>query len=234
MPAQSFNVSTTRMELLARRAQIALARQGRDLLEQKRTALMKEFLRVADVVMENSDVLEQAAYTARLALTHAEAMAGTEAVRSVALAAQSEFSLNVATATVMGVKVPRIEQKHVARSFLGRGYSATGTSLSIDEVGAAFEEEINAIIRLADTELRLTRLADEIKRTSRRLNALDHVLIPRLEAERDYIQTTLDERERSDRFRLKLAKRLLDRKRVGAALRSDERVTRQLSESSSD
>jgi V/A-type H+-transporting ATPase subunit D len=220
MPAQSFNVSTTRMELLARRAQIALARQGRDLLEQKRTALMKEFLRVAEVVMEYSDVLEQAAQAARLALARAEAMAGTEAVRSVALATQSELSLSITTTMVMGVKVPKIEQEYVARSFLGRGYSATGTSLSIDEVGAAFGEEVDAIVQLADTELRLTRLADEIQRTSRRLNALDHVLIPRLEAERDYIQTTLDERERSDRFRLKLAKRLLERGRVGAAPKS--------------
>ncbi len=205
--------SVTRMELLARKSQIALARQGRELLEQKRTALMKEFLRIADTVMERSDALQQAATDARQALARAESVAGTESVHSAALASRSELPLQVTTASVMGVKVPHIEQKRVARSALGRGYSIVGTSTTIDEAASAFEIEIDSIIRLAESELRLTRLAAEIQRTSRRLNALDHLLIPRLENERDFIQMALDERERSDHFRLKLVKRVLERKR---------------------
>jgi len=205
--------SVTRMELLARKSQIALARQGRELLEQKRTALMKEFLRIADTVMERSDALQQAATDARQALAQAESVAGTESVHSAALASRSELPLQVTTASVMGVKVPHIEQKRVARSALGRGYSIVGTSTTIDEAASAFEIEIDSIIRLAESELRLTRLAAEIQRTSRRLNALDHLLIPRLENERDFIQMALDERERSDHFRLKLVKRVLERKR---------------------
>ena len=207
------NVSCTRMELLARKTQITLATQGRDLLEQKRTALLKEFMRIADTVMEHTDVLQQAASEARQALARAEAIAGTEAVRSAALASRAELPLDVTTASVMGVKVPHIEQKRVARSMLDRGYSVTGTSTTIDEAASAFEDEIDAIIQLAESELRLTRLADEIQRTSRRLNALDHLLIPRLESERDFIQIALDERERADHFRLKLMKRILERRR---------------------
>jgi V/A-type H+-transporting ATPase subunit D len=209
-------ISITRMELLALKAQIALAKQGRDLLEQMRSALMKEFLRVADVVMEYSDVLQNAADEANHALARAEADAGPEAVRSAALVAQSELPLNVESASVMGVKVPIIEQKQISRSILGRGYSIIGTSTTIDETASAFEKEVNAILKLAESELRLTRLADEIQRTSRRLNALDHVLIPRFESERDYIQMMLDERERSDHFRLKLVKRAQERKRARA------------------
>lgn len=207
------NVSCTRMELLARKTQITLATQGRDLLEQKRTALLKEFMRIADTVMEHTDVLQQAASEARQALARAEAIAGTEAVRSAALASRAELPLDVTTASVMGVKVPHIEQKRVARSMLDRGYSVTGTSTTIDEAASAFEDEIDAIIQLAESELRLTHLAAEIQRTSRRLNALDHLLIPRLESERDFIQIALDERERADHFRLKLMKRILERKR---------------------
>jgi len=207
------NVSVTRMELLARKAQLSLASQGRDLLEQKRTALLKEFLRMADTAMERSDVLQFAAANARHALARAEATAGAEAVRSAALASRAELPLQVTTASVMGVKVPHIEQKRVARSMLGRGYSIAGTSITIDEAASAFESEVEAIIELAEMELRLTRLAAEIQRTSRRLNALDHFLIPRLEAERDFIQMALDERERADHFRLKLVKRTLERKR---------------------
>lgn len=206
-------VSTTRMELLARKAQIALAGQARDLLEKKRTALMRELLREADTVIQHSDVLQQTAAEARQALARAEAIASPEAVQSAALAARDRLPLQVETVYVMGIKVPHIEQKSVAHSMLGRGYAITGTSITIDETAAAFEAEVDAIIQLAGHELRLTRLAAEIQQTSRRLNALDHLLIPNLNAERSYIQMALDERERSEHFRLKLAKRLLERKR---------------------
>jgi vacuolar-type H+-ATPase subunit D/Vma8 len=74
------------MELLSHKAQIALASQGRELLEQKRTALLKEFLRVADQVMEQSDALQQAAVIAQQALAQARSAAGPEAVRSAAMA----------------------------------------------------------------------------------------------------------------------------------------------------
>ncbi len=206
-------VSITRMQLLAHKAEIVLARQGRDLLELKHKALMKEFLRIADAVMEWSDVLQLASDDARRALARAEIYAGAEAIRSAALAAQAELPLRVDTTSVMGVKVPIIEQKIISRSILERGFSVTGTSITIDEAASAFETEVNAIIQLAEFELRLTRLAGEIQRTSRRLNALEHVLIPRFEAEHDYIQLMLDERERSDHFRIKLVKRLLERSR---------------------
>jgi V/A-type H+-transporting ATPase subunit D len=114
----------------------------------------------------------------------------------------------------MAVKLPRIEQKRVSRSSVDRGYAIVGTSTTIDEAAEAFENEVNEILVLAESELRLTRLADEIQRTSRRLNALDHLLIPRLREELAYIQDTLDEHERSDHFRLKLVKRILERKQT--------------------
>jgi V/A-type H+-transporting ATPase subunit D len=207
-------ISVTRMDLLARKAQIALASQGRDLLEQKRTALLKEFLRTADTALERSDALNSTAAIARQALARAEAMAGAESLRSAALASRSAFQINVSTANVMGVRVPHIEQKQIARSMLERGYSIVGESISVDETASAFELEVEAIIQLAETELRLTRLGDEIQRTSRRLNALDHFVIPRLKAECDFIQMSLDERERADHFRLKMVKRTLEKKRV--------------------
>jgi V/A-type H+-transporting ATPase subunit D len=197
------------MELLAKKAQIGLARQGRDLLDEKRTALMREFMRVVDRVLAGRDVLQERATEARRALARAEAVAGTEAVRSAAMATRGEVTLVVQAANVMGVNVPVIEQRRVARSPLGRGYSVVGMSITIDEAAAAFESEIDHLIQLAQNELRLTRLASEIQHTSRRVNALEHILIPRLIAERDYIQLALDERERADHFRLKRVKRRL-------------------------
>lgn len=208
-------IPITRMELLAHKEQIQLAQQGRDLLEQKRTALMKEFLRMANTVFEHTSVLQQRATEANRLLARAQALAGVEGVRSAALASRSEFPLRVTTTSVMGVKVPHIQQMRASRPVLGRGYSIVNTSITIDEVASAFEDEVEAIIRLAESELCLTRLASEIQRTTRRLNALDHLLIPRLQAELKFIQMALDERERTDHFRLKLVKRALERRRIG-------------------
>ena len=70
------NVSSTRMALLARKEQIKLAEQGRELLEQKRTALMEELLRVAGVVIEETETLQQLANVAVQALARAYATAG--------------------------------------------------------------------------------------------------------------------------------------------------------------
>jgi H(+)-transporting ATP synthase subunit D len=116
-------VATTRMEMLARRAQLVLAGQARDLLERKRTALVQEMLQEADTAMQRSDILQRAAADAARALARAQAMAGPEVVRSAALAARDRLLLDVKTVNVMGIQVPRIEQKSVAHSVLGRGYS---------------------------------------------------------------------------------------------------------------
>jgi V/A-type H+-transporting ATPase subunit D len=121
--------------------------------------------------------------------------------------------LRISSVNIMGVRVPTIEQTRISRSAHDRGYSVIGASTTLDEAAAAFEAEVDMIIELAESELRLRRLISEIQRTSRRANALKNILIPRLATEARYIQMTLDERERSDHFRLKLAKRVLEHKR---------------------
>ena len=204
-------LSSTRMELLARKTQIKLAKQGGNLLEQKRAALMEELLRVANEVLQEASILEQTTQKAYQSLARANAFAGTEAVKSAALANYHRLSLDIKSANVIGVKIPVIEKKDVSRSVFDRGYAIIGTSIMIDETAADFEVTVTAIIQLARSELRLYRLIDEIKQTSRRLNALEKILIPRLESESTRIQVALDERERSDYFRIKLAKRALER-----------------------
>ena len=211
------HISTTRMELLAHKERLALAQQGSNLLEKKRTVMMREFFNIVEIVMANSEMLRLTANRAGKALARAEAFAGSEAVRSAGLASRQEFPLKISFTNVMGMRVPQIEQRSAARPFYQRGYAITGTSTLIDEAAYCFEEQVNAILQLAESELHLERLAGEIHRTSRRLNALDNVLIPRLEEEVRYIQRALDERERSDHFRLKLIKRALERKREPTA-----------------
>ncbi|MBI3177947.1 MAG: V-type ATP synthase subunit D [Chloroflexi bacterium] len=202
-------ISPTRMELRATRWQIGLAIQGRDLLKEKRNVLMKEFMKVAEDVMGRSDELERSAASARRALALAEDLEGEEAVRSASFAARGEATIDMEGSDVMGVRVARVERKSLSRSLLERGYSLLGTSAKIDEVARRFEDELNLVVEVAASEARLRRLAEEIQRTSRRVNALENITLPRLEARRDYIEMVLEEREREDLFRLKRVKKRL-------------------------
>jgi V/A-type H+-transporting ATPase subunit D len=199
-------IRATRAELLARKNQIALAYQGRDLLKEKRNALMQQLMQMAEQVMQGSDVLEQQIGEATAILAVAEALDGPEAVRSAAFAAQSQVTLEVTRANIMGVSVPVIEQKSVARSPLDRGYSPSSVSSRIEATAEAFEIVLDRVIELAECEMRLRRLAEEIGRTTRRVNALENVLIPQLQAQLNYVQMILEEREREDLFRLKRVK----------------------------
>ena len=204
-------VQATRAELLAKKKQIALARQSRELLQDKRTALLQELMRTAEEVVRRGDELELRAGECTMALAMAEAIDGPEAVRSAAFAASAQVMLEVSETNIMGVPVPAVEQKSVARGALGRGYSLPGVSSRIEAAAEAFENQVDLIVNLATGEMRLRRLAEELGRTTRRVNALDNVLIPRLEAQRNYVAMVLEEREREDLFRLKRVKTRLQR-----------------------
>ncbi len=205
--------SPTRMNLLLRKAQLQLAGLGRELLEQKREALTREFLKVAEVAMRESEELDQLAAEASHALALAKALDGPAAVRSAAFAARGDVEIEVGGSTVMGVPIPTIERQSVRRGVLDRGYSLPATSSRVDEVADRFGEELDLVVEVATVELRLRRVGDEIRATSRRVNALDNTLIPRLREELRYIRMALEEREREDVFRLKRVKRVLAARR---------------------
>jgi len=196
-------VTATRSELLVRRAEITLAELGRDVLRRKRDQLMEEFRKLADVVVAGSGALERAAFEARRTLAFANAARGPEVVAAAALATRPELPLRAGTTVVMGLRFPDIEYDAVARPRTQRGYSLVASGPHVDRVAESFETVVDTILRLASDELRLRRLVDEIGSTTRRLNALEWVVIPRLDADRAWIQTVLEERERQDLFRLK-------------------------------
>ncbi len=204
-------ISPTRMALLQRRGQLKLAQQGRDLLEQKREALMREFMATADVAMQESRQLDAAAAEGVRALALARAIDGPAEVRSAALASTGDVQIEVTGTRVMGVPVPKIESRSVRRRLLDRGYSLVSTSARIDDVADAFENEVNLIVLVATSEKRLQRLGSEIRSTSRRVNALDNRLIPDMKLEIRLISQRLAERELEDSFRLKRVKALLTR-----------------------
>ena len=213
-------VTATRSELLARRAQIALAAQGRDVLKEKRDALMEAFRATIEEGVSRSGALELAAAEGRRALAAAEAGEGPDAVRSAALAQPGEITLTTRATSVMGVRIADIRHEPLGRARAARGYSLAGSSPRLDRVAERFEAELALLLELATVELRLRRLADEIGTATRRINALESVVLPRLERERDQIRSVLDERERQDRFRVKrFATRRARQAEAGGGLR---------------
>jgi len=105
----------------------------------------------------------------------------------------------------MGVKVPKIESKSLQKHFLERGYGFYN-SASIDEAAAAYEKVVEKIILAAEVETSMRKLLREIEKTKRRVNALEFVVIPRLESQKSFIQLRLEEMERENTFRMKRIK----------------------------
>jgi len=206
------NLSITRNELLQHKRQIELTRAGFNLLDKKRIALLQEILRVQDEVVQNAMELEERSSQSRRALAKAEALVGEAGVRAAAMGRKREIKIDLEDSLLMGVHIPRLHVESAEREFYDRDIGITGTSPVIDEAAEAFEKNLDALLRLADGEIQLGRLLNELNRTTRRLRALEHIVIPKLQTEMRYISHALDERERSEHYSLKLAKKLLEKK----------------------
>ena len=209
------HVSATRSELLARRAQIALGELGRDLLKERRDALKREFMRLSATALAAMESLEEQCSAGRRELSNAVALDGREAVGSAALAAGAEVEVGLSARNVAGVAIVEVDKPPpLHRRPTERGYSPAATTARIDRVAVAFELQVELLIDVIATELSLRRLAAAIALTTRRVNALEVVVIPRLEAERDFIELVLEERQREDRVRLMRARSALAQDRA--------------------
>lgn len=206
------DVSATRSELLARRVRIRLAEQGRDLLKEKRTALVNEFARLSREAVEGMDALRRSASAATQALSTAVALDGPEAVGSAALITDRELAVAVRSRTVAGVRIDELEANGAARAADARGYALVSTSGRIDLAAHRFEVVLDQLLKFAVLELTLRRLVEEIERTTRRLNALEHVVVPRIATERDWIKQVLEDRELESRVRLLRARGTRERR----------------------
>jgi V/A-type H+/Na+-transporting ATPase subunit D len=211
-------LSATRSELLSRRAQISLATQGRDLLKEKRAALMREFARTSTAVLDALETLGREATESRRLLRDTVAFDGAEALGSAALAASGDIEIVMSTRNVAGVPVIELAHDPVSRARTERGYSLPATTPRIDASASSFERQLDLLLDVAATELSLRRLAGEITRTTRRVNALEHVVVPRLGRERDAIQIVLAERELEERVRLRRARAAARRRKTRAEM----------------
>ncbi|MFP4006057.1 MAG: V-type ATP synthase subunit D [Candidatus Hadarchaeia archaeon] len=206
MVSSSQNVQPTRGELLRLKKRIALAERGHELLEEKRDALVTEFFDSIDLLRERKEKTEKMLKSALDEITEAQIVMGTIETERAADSTTHETEVDVGSRNIMGVEVPVIESQAVKKDLIDRGYSIQQTSSKLDEAAEKFEEALESILELAETEETVKKMAGEIEKTKRRVNSLEHVLIPRLKENEEYIEMRLEEQDRENYFRLKRVK----------------------------
>jgi len=205
-------VSATRMNLLQRRDQLRVAQQGVDLLKRKRDALVADFFKIVRESLAARERLAAACREAYVMLTLAKAWEGREALEAAALPARRDILVDIDIRNVWGTKIPEVTIADVRRPMMERGQNPVATSARTIESTGNFEEVLAAILAVAATEIKLRKIGEEIKKTTRRVNALEQVVIPRLRSETRYIASVLEQRAREDVFRLKRIKKKLEAK----------------------
>jgi V/A-type H+-transporting ATPase subunit D len=205
-------ISPTRMNLLQRRNQLRVAQQGVDLLKRKRDALVADFFKIVRESLAAREQLAAACKEAYVMLAVTKAVEGREPLEAAALAARRDILVNIDIRNVWGTKIPEVAVTDVRRPLMERVANPVATSARTIESQANFEEVLSAILAVAATEIKLRKIGEEIKKTTRRVNALEQVVIPRLRSETRYIASVLEQRAREDVFRLKRIKKKLEAK----------------------
>lgn len=210
-------VNPTRMELLKLKERVKLARKGHKLLKEKRDALVMELF---DVIEEARGIRGNVERLLREAFEHliiAESVMGVLTTQEAAMSVEESVGVDFANKNIMGVLVPLIEARREKKTVIERGYELRETSAKLDEATDKFEDSIEPILKLAEIETSVKLLAEEIEKTKRRVNALEYIVIPRLENTTKYIEMRLDEMERENFFRLKRIKSILAAREVTEA-----------------
>lgn len=205
----SQDVKPTRSEELKLKEKIELADNGHQILEKKRDGLIHEFMEIVDEAKNTQEELTNTYSEARLKLLLAKIYDGEDVLRSNALSAEAETKIEKDTQNIMGVLVPEIKADQEIRSnVLERNYGVTASSSRIDSVADKYEELIDKVIETAETQTKLIKLLNEIEKTKRRVNALEHKVIPEMESALNKVSQVLEESEREETFRMKKVKEM--------------------------
>ena len=205
-------VKTTRDELLRTRQELQIAQGGKDILEKKKEALLNRFL---DMVRrykgKREALLKEIKYLKDL-LALTKARDGSVTVKSIALATTQDIELDISKDNVMGTKIFHVRPMTLRRDMLSRGYNPASTSSRIEAVADVAESLLEKMLAIAHLEHNLKTVGREMRSLNRKINALEETIIPGLKAKKRYIEDALEQAEREEIFRLKLLKRVQERK----------------------
>lgn len=203
-------VNPTRMELTRLKKKLVTATRGHKLLKDKRDELMRQFL---DQVRENKTLREQVEAGIQAANKNfllARAGMQDEVLNTAMLAPKQRVSLDYTLENVMSVEIPKFTfhtRTPDKNDIFSYGFAFTSSDL--DGAVQSLSDIFPAMLQLAEREKACQLMAAEIEKTPRRVNALEHVVIPRLQENIKYISMKLDENERSTQIRLMKVKDMM-------------------------
>ena len=193
------NVNATRMQLLYLRKRVALARRGHRLLSEKRDEISRQLIRIARQIRPLRKRVEAELIETCQRFMLARATIEPEDIKAALEVPTKKFSLTIELASVMNVKVPRLT-KEMEGEIICYGYATTSGELDVALL--ALERAFDSLIELAEKEKQARLLATELQMTRRRVNVLEHVVIPELDETIRFIFDKLAEAERDNTSRL--------------------------------
>lgn len=197
------DVPPTKSQYLELRRNLDFAEQGFDLLEQKRTILTIELMGNLDAVRRMERDLLPMLSAAFESLREAALEAGSDSLERESFAALGNHEVDVRSRPLMGLALPVLD---VSYKPAPPQFGALGTSARVDEVTKRFTEVLKLVGRLAELQNIIIRLARELRKTQRRVNALEKLFIPNYKDTIAYISEALEEREREGVVIMKMIK----------------------------
>lgn len=201
-------IAPTKSNLLTTKEQLAVSTNGYELLEEKREILVRELMSLVEQVKLLEDEIQQAIDEAYPAFKRMLMIDGADQVERIAHAIHYDFDMTEKVVAVGGMQFETIEVELPKKELF---YSFLGTYANTDEVIVKFFNLLSLLTQMASIRTIVWRLAEEVKRTQRRVNALDKMIIPQATETIKYIESVLEERERENVFVLKALKKKKER-----------------------
>lgn len=200
-------INPTRSELLKLKKRIKLAKRGHKLLKEKRDGLMVQFIKLINESKEHRKDLTERLDRAFTSLAVSRSLMRTEDLESLFLGSSEDRTLSMKTKYIMSTKVPMFT---LSAEKPRKHYGFYGVPAGVDSMSEDFNSVLETLVRLAETEKAIKLLAQDLEKTRRRVNALEHIIVPKLEATAKGIKMKLDEMERSSFSNLRIVKGMIE------------------------
>jgi V/A-type H+-transporting ATPase subunit D len=204
------NVPPTKSHLLQVKRELGFAREGFDMLEHKREILMLELMGTVESAKRSQQEVQERMARAFQAMREALIRLGTFRLSADAAAPRPAPSVEVESRSLMGIHLPHVSGEHPVPA---PAVSLLAGSSALDEATRRFQEALEGIDRLAEIENAVVRLAREVRKTQRRVNALEKVFLPSYEETINYISGVLEERERDEFVIMRRVKERVEERR---------------------
>ncbi len=204
------NVNPTRMELFSLKEKLVSSRRGHRILKDKQDELMRQFLLIIKETEELREEVDKALKKSSRAMSLAKDIMSDEELEVALMMPTQKIELDASLKTLMNVSVPQFNIKLKSDNRADAySYGFAFTSEYLDESLKSLSDILPRLINLAEYEKTCHILSSEIERTRRRVNALEHVIIPDYEDTIRYISLKLQETERSTTARLMKVKDMM-------------------------